>query len=88
MHNGVSKLITSFISYPFVLAHTMAKRFYASLRVLFSLINWPHVLQKARSEIDSVCDEDTLPSFKDWDSLRYVRMGELRSFQLASHTLT
>lgn len=39
------------------------------------LINWPDVLRKARAEIDEVCDEETMPTFADWDRLRYIRMG-------------
>jgi len=46
----------------------------AIMACLMALVNSPRVLQKAREEVDSVCDEDTIPRWSDWDRLPYIRM--------------
>lgn len=33
------------------------------------------MFRRARAEIDEVCDEETMPTFADWDRMRYIRMG-------------
>ena len=37
-----------------------------------AMTKWPEVAKKAQIEIDSVVDEDRLPSFEDRDKLPYV----------------
>jgi len=47
---------------------------FAILTGIMALVNYPRVLRKAQEEVDSVCDDGTMPRWSDYDSLPYVRM--------------
>ncbi|KAF8325803.1 cytochrome P450 [Cantharellus anzutake] len=47
---------------------------FAILSGIMALVNHPRVMRKAQEEIDSVCDEGTMPQWSDYDRLPYVRM--------------